>query len=164
MTGSSEEQLGDAIRIGGPVRGGRRYAAFTDWRVHYTFGAAVGAELVTVDVVIHMPRWLETRAAPASLRERWQRYLDALEEHEAGHKAIAVRAANTILTRLRQLGPGGERVALGRALAEEILEDARREELTYDLVTDHGGTDPRIGSGADGLGRAPPATTDEALS
>lgn len=145
VTGSTAEQLADAIRIGGPVRSGRRYAAFTDWRVHYAFGSEPGTELVSVEVVVHVPQWLETSVAPTSLKREWRLYLDALEEHEAGHKAIAVRAAEAILRGLRALASGPDRAALGRRVAEEILERARSEEISYDLETDHGEVDPRIG-------------------
>lgn len=133
---------------------GNRYAAFTDWEVtwHYQRRESenecrVERASVTLRVVITLPRWRNRESAPALLGEKWQRYLDALQVHEAGHLDFAVRAATEIRQQLVALEPlptCEELEARVNTTCEAILRSYWALETAYDSTTNHGVTQGAI--------------------
>ena len=139
VTGATREQIGTAIRVLGPKRGGRTYAAHTDWVIDWS------PKKVSVDVVMTLPRWLAA-TYPGELKSTWDAYVEGLLDHERGHREIAVRAAHAI----RDVEGRSDLHASADAMVEieRILEQARVEEREYDELTRHGEIDPRIGGSA----------------
>lgn len=131
---------------------GRRFDAFTDWRVRWLYRHASTAEQciltsfqTTVTIVTTLPRWSGNRV-DAALAQRWDRYLRALEEHEKGHAQIGARAAEAIQEELSKLQPHATCPDLEKAIesrAQALLEAAREDEAEYDRRTRNG-----IGQGA----------------
>lgn len=148
VVGSSIEQLRASIAALGPIRGGRRFGAFTDWEVAWRFeheacseGRRISAVVVEVRASMSLPRWLAPSNAAGELVAAWARYAAAIEEHERGHVAIAERAGATIQTSLLALPPLpslGLLRAAGRQAVDAALAQARTEELAYDHETNHG--------------------------
>jgi predicted secreted Zn-dependent protease len=148
VVGSSASQILDAMGLLGPIRGGVRYGAYTDWEVGWRLcpraveGGVVAADArVTVEVVVTLPRWQRPRSAPESLAQRWQRYLAALRRHEGGHVEIAEAAGRVVAERLAALAPAPSVAALelaARAAAELAAERLRRVERDFDATSRHG--------------------------
>jgi predicted secreted Zn-dependent protease len=148
VVGSTAQQLRTVLSALGPVRGGQRFGAFTDWEVAWRYRHSEAAEgrricEVTIDlsVRIAMPRWCPPRSAPAGLVAAWEAYVAAVELHEQGHVALAVDAGAAVRRRLLELPALGSSAALdaaARTAAEEALRDARERELAYDRETCHG--------------------------
>jgi predicted secreted Zn-dependent protease len=58
---------------------------------------------VSVNAQITLPRWTPPADTEPGLVTEWNRFLNALETHEAGHKDISAKAAKAIIARLRGL-------------------------------------------------------------
>lgn len=118
---------------------GERIHAYTEWRLRWWIpedGEGVclldQAE-VQLDVTVSLPRLVNTAAVPADVLERWQRYLAALEAHEAVHVRNAYRARGAMLRAIRQADCAG-----AEAVAEEAMAALRRRDEDYDRQTGHG--------------------------
>jgi len=87
----------------GLTRGPRGFAAYTAWRVdwRYTYAVSpsscrVSSSTVSVKVRFTYSLWSERGRGPAELRARWDRFLQRLRVHEAGHRLNGVRAGNEV--------------------------------------------------------------------
>ena len=150
VIGSTARQLRAVLWTLGPVRGSRRFGAFTDWEIAWRYrhtndhlGLQIHEASVHVRATITSPRWTPPRFAPSGLVAAWRDYAAAVETHEQGHVALAVEAADAIRTRLMALPPLPSKTALAeaaQAVAEEELRAARARETSYDQLTCHGVT------------------------
>lgn len=102
-------------------------------RISYSFNPA--------DSVMSLPRWTwpnVTAAQNGAMRD----FLDALRNHEMGHREIAERALRqqstiTVIARTRDHIQKAFESALARQLHDEYLQTVQTEK-TYDRVTGHG--------------------------
>jgi predicted secreted Zn-dependent protease len=146
VRGRSITELRADIRRLGPKIDGTSFVGETrspmrwSWRTESTGGGCLIREVtVFVNAQITLPRWTPPADADSSVVAEWNRFLTALEVHEAGHKDISARAGKAIIDRLR--GLSGSCATLGtRAndLAREIVNRAREEQRVYDATTRHG--------------------------
>lgn len=148
VVGFTAAQLRMVLAARGPVRAGRHFAAFTDWRVGWRYrvedqGQHCRIAEVAVDVSIQtvIPQWEPPRSAPASLVAGWDAFVSALELHERGHADIARGAGERVRTMLLTLPTFQAREALddaAAAAAQAALRDACAMDEKYDAETGHG--------------------------
>jgi len=147
VSGRTIAELRADIRRLGPKINGRGFVGETrspmrwSWRTESTGGGGCMIRDVTVSVnaQITLPRWAPPADVDSGVVAEWNRFLTALEVHEAGHKDISAKAGKAIIDRLR--GLLGSCAALGsRAndLAREIVGRAHEEQRVYDMTTRHG--------------------------
>jgi predicted secreted Zn-dependent protease len=111
------------------------------WRTESRGGGGCSIRDVTVIVnaQITLPRWRPPPDADSTVINEWNRFLTALELHEAGHKDISAKAGRAIIDRLRGLSAPctiiGSRAS---DLAREIVVRASEEQRAYDVSTRHG--------------------------
>lgn len=141
------QSLARALAHTSPIRHhGKIFHAYTTWRVSWQFHWNQEAEgtcrivrvATSLDTTIRLPR---LDGGSPSQRERFQRYLSALHEHELGHHRIGRQAALEIDQQLKSMPslPDCTRlVAAANRLAQHIVTRYQDEERTYDLVTVHG--------------------------
>lgn len=146
--GSLEQLKWQLDLRGGRDPSGRKINAATSWYVEWNYpyqkgagGCATGPVKTTVTVVTQLPKWNPPPNVGPDLIAKWERYLAKLEEHEKGHRDIALKAARAVAQSLQSLAPQSsceemERVA--DAEGKRILNMARDTERTYDETTDHG--------------------------
>jgi predicted secreted Zn-dependent protease len=150
IAGTKAGQLKRAMKRLGPREGGRRYFAYTEWELTWTYTldeAESGCRFASFDVraavTMTLPRWTPGDDASPELRERWDRFLSALETHERGHGRIATEAARSIEAAVATLEPSATCDRLEReaeATAMEKVERYRLRERQYDEETNHGRT------------------------
>lgn len=128
IEGDTEAELRTQLDAKGP----EGHDAYTTWHV-------------TTDVHINvtLPRWRGPVDENDALLRRWRRYLDALKEHESGHRETGFRAATDITQTLPTLPPlptceGADEAANGAARAAR--ERYRPLDTDYDGLTRHGAT------------------------
>src|SRR4051812_29961269 len=68
-----------------------------------TSSCAIKDVTVFVNAQILLPRWTPPADTEPGLYAEWQRFIAALETHEAGHKDISAKAARDLTERLRGL-------------------------------------------------------------
>jgi predicted secreted Zn-dependent protease len=147
VQGRTFAEVAASMRKGGPTIDGRSFVGETRspmawrWRIQSRSGASCTLRDVSVRVnaEITLPRWTPPADAEPGLVDEWNRFLTALELHEAGHKDITARAGREILDRLR--GESGSCALLNtRAndVARAIVARAMKEQQAYDVATRHG--------------------------
>lgn len=150
VVGATLRRLREVTSLLGPLREGRRHAAYTGWELRWSYAHRVSPEgwqtaavRVAVLVTRSLPRWSPVPSAEPGLAEAWARYLDALTLHERGHVALAAEAGRAVLAALRGMPPCATRDGLddlARETVHGLSERAREEERAYDALTDHGAT------------------------
>lgn len=145
VIGTTPRELAASIEALGPARGGRRFVAYTDWKIAWRYaaerrgdGVAVGACLVDVHALVTIPRWRPLRSVPDNLRERWARWIGAVRAHEQEHVLNAHRARAAVREAIAALTPATDRDALDdevHRVAVIAVEAARRADVDYDLET-----------------------------
>jgi predicted secreted Zn-dependent protease len=124
--------------------------ARTKWQVKWRYGLAQvpgGCRIHHVTTSVHvtfiMPRWKNGANGSPELRERWQKFVTALQIHEDGHRDHGIHAAQEIESVLAGLTPMRscrEMESAANSTANDIMEKYRKQDLYYDLLTIHGTT------------------------
>lgn len=97
---------------------------------------------VTLTIETHLPEWVRSGPVSPTLMEQWREFLKATEQHENGHRNIALHTAVAIAQSLAgEHGlVCGELGELANASARAQWELGNRHQLTYDAATRHGET------------------------
>lgn len=149
VTGTDSKAMWQSISANGPKGDdGRVFAGRTDWNLGYRYQTRfrdgqcrVSTVTTRLAVVMHMPRWQDEGRAPRALRDRWQRYVAALREHENGHRDNGVAATAEVQARVSDLPPQpdcGSFDAQARTVANEIVARYVERDREYDRRTEHG--------------------------
>lgn len=150
VEGDTASELRASLDARGPATpDGVRHDAYTSWFVTLRIptartdeGCVPGPVTATVRVTITLPRW-RGFADGDPLTARWRRHLDALKEHESGHRDNGFRAAAHITDLLPSLPARPtceEAEAEANQVALEVVERYRKQDVEYDQETHHGET------------------------
>ena len=112
-----------------------------EWHVQAegTSACAIHDPRVYVNAQILLPRWTPPADTEPGVFAEWNRFIAALETHEAGHKNISAKAGSDIVKQVSALS--GSCSAIGtRAndIARIVIERANIEQQQYDAETHHG--------------------------
>lgn len=128
----------------------RRFTGQTDWHIEWracfeqeATRCRIGGVTSTVNVTYTLPKWADRDAAPARLRERWDRYIAGLTVHEKGHGAVAHDVAREIESELVGLASAAGCDALNSAsvrVVDEVMTRGEARQRDYDRATVHGST------------------------
>lgn len=150
VAGSSAKALRQQMDAKGPLDGGKRFDAHTEWDIKWNYRyrpTASGCELTGVNVslsgTILLPRWVDSNDASSALVEKWNRYLAALRLHEEGHYAHGVGAAREIEALAKSFHGSGDCPAMTSEFndrAQSIIARYKALDVAYDRETDHGRT------------------------
>jgi predicted secreted Zn-dependent protease len=132
-------------------RDNRTLFGYTRWQVtwKYVFATregqcALSSFDVSVDVKTTLPQWIDREDADAELVDRWERFMDAFEEHERGHKRLGMEAATAVERRLVLVEPQPSCDELDHVVdeaAREVIGAYRETERRFDENTRHGKTE-----------------------
>lgn len=148
VTGLTLVQIRGSINRSRPQKAKPATDALTHWRVEWRYtvmptanGCRCSSFGTTTAITITMPRWTAPVGATPSTRNAWDRYIQALGQHEAGHAQLALAAAADLNKLAKGLGEQTDCVGLKEkinALGQAVLEDYRKREKAYDERTQHG--------------------------
>jgi predicted secreted Zn-dependent protease len=96
---------------------------------------------VGVKIVFTYPQWLKPDNPDSNLESKWTRYIEALKNHESGHRDIAIRAAQEIMDTLYNLAKTNNCIEQSQrvtTLGNNIIDKYKQEEIKYDNLTNHG--------------------------
>ena len=94
---------------------------------------------VSVNAQITLPRWTPPPDSEPGLATEWNRFIAALEKHEAGHKDISAKAGHDLVEQLRNLsGPCSQISMRANDIARVIVDRADEQQKAYDAATRHG--------------------------
>ena len=151
ITGSTADELRTQMdQLGYTDEFGHRWDAYTEWHVNWSYpysatsnNCTSGLVQVQTQITFIFPQWNAPESASQDLIDRWDTYMAALQEHEDGHKKIAIEAGYEILQAINALPayPScSELEQAADAVGEIILEQYRQQQATYDQNTEHGRT------------------------
>ncbi|HEX4575698.1 MAG TPA: DUF922 domain-containing protein [Gemmatimonadales bacterium] len=149
ITGSSVAALAEAMQRLGPRESGTPADALTEWELESSYregttagGCALRDVRVRLTITVTLPQWDRPTDAPARLILSWRRFLEHVQLHEAGHRAIAEQSARDLaaaLTALRGRVCDAVFDEAGRT-AKRVVERGRAQNRAYDVETAHGQT------------------------
>jgi predicted secreted Zn-dependent protease len=131
---------------------GKKYRGYTHWHVkaHYYYNSLVNTchidpqrISVVTDIQFILPQWQDQAKANAQVTAQWQKYYQALQLHENGHKNHGLQAANLILQRLLTFSAYSSCQELEQAAnhaIHEIIDRYAQADVDYDRRTGHGKT------------------------
>lgn len=125
------------LRERGPINDGKSFEARTDWRIRWRWkglpdgSCGTSNAVARLDLEITLPRL--TAAVTPDVAEKWDRYMSALVEHEAGHARIAADHLSAVEAAIRRSS-----CAEANAAGERELDVIRRRNRQYDVYTRHG--------------------------
>jgi hypothetical protein len=111
------------------------------WRTESTRSGscAIRDVMVVINAQITLPRWVPPANADTMVVNEWNRFLTALEVHEAGHKDISAKAGKAIIDRLRNISsPCALLNNRANDIARDIVTKQMEEQRAYDATTRHG--------------------------
>ncbi|WP_062265007.1 DUF922 domain-containing Zn-dependent protease [Endozoicomonas arenosclerae] len=149
VQGSSPYELRQQLNERSPViDDGERFDASTKWDVRWHFEWAeannqcrIKAVTSRLEVKFTLPEWINRDSARKRLREKWDRYFTALQEHESGHKAFGFEAATEIEQAIASMKPETSCQKLEKKaneLGDSIINQYVEKEIKYDRITRHG--------------------------
>lgn len=113
------------------------------WRIENVRGSGCSIRdvRVTVNAQVTLPRWTPPPDTEPGVLAAWNRFLAALETHEAGHKDISAKAGSEIVSRVGDISALCADIGnRANAVARRILDRASDDQRTYDATTRHGAT------------------------
>jgi predicted secreted Zn-dependent protease len=150
IKGATLRELQSQISQLGPLSEteGERFAANTDWYVHWSYRynnqnnrCSVQSIDSRVDIVFTLPQWDIPATAPQSLVDTWNQYMTAINLHEEGHKENGVEAGTQILQKLKQLPSYSSCKRLQTVVngeIQKIITYHNQQDISYDQTTQHG--------------------------
>src|SRR5215207_3857675 len=132
--GRSVTELRADMRRLGPKLDGTSFVGETRSPMRWTWrtesAGAASCTIRDVSVFVHaqitLPRWTPPADTEPNLLAEWNRFISALETHEAGHKDISAKAGKVIINRLRGLSaPCSMLATRANDLARDIVNRAR---------------------------------------
>lgn len=147
ISGNTLDAVWDSILANRPDELGEfiALAAFTyTWRYNYgsldDAACTVSTPSVEINIVVTLPRLLETKKVPREIREFWANFYPALEEHEYNHVEDFRRVGELIPSALSEVTtPDCDTIeAAANAVGDEFVAIAQRLADEYDERTEHG--------------------------
>lgn len=130
---------------------GRITHGLTHWRLRFDHDlvpmSGGGCQVRRLDLIVKLVVMLPELPEQTGRERERERYLGALEAHEAGHVRIVRDVTAERVRELPDLPDDGNCRDLQRHLAEaleEIREAVRVENRRYDEITDHGRAPPEV--------------------
>ena len=149
IKGLNAQELRLEMNRKGPAgAGGRRFDAYTDWRVNWEYRwwetpteCRITAVTTRVRVTFTLPEWVQYDRGSHELQQKWDHYYETLFAHERGHRDFGLRAARDIEKVIWDMGRRETCAQLEKdanAAAQTTLNHYIRLEKQYDIETQHG--------------------------
>ena len=159
VIGADHASIMAALRRQGPRDGSGAWAGSLAWTFNWSYQPVMDGGTCRVDSAsIHLrltytlPRLASDVEPSPVVREAWERFQAGLRDHEDGHAALAVEAANALVHDV-EAAPAASSCAELRTVVETTVQAGlarhERAQVAYDRQTRHGGTQGATFSYAD---------------
>jgi predicted secreted Zn-dependent protease len=105
------------------------------WKGYGTNQCDLSSAKVTYSIQVIMPRWTPPENANPELVARWNKYIQALNEHEKGHVDYVIAHYQSVREAIL-----GAICSTADAAAKAALDPIRQHDVEYDAETKHGAT------------------------
>jgi len=155
VTGSTVNEIRNQLNQRGVLHSnGKRYDGYTNWYVNWNYRyqtqgnrCRMESANVRTDVQITLPRWNNSSPVSLALRNKWNRYIQALELHENGHKQNGIDAGEEVLKTLLSMSayPSCQKLGVAaNAAAHSVINKYNQRDIEYDRATQYGVTQGAI--------------------
>jgi predicted secreted Zn-dependent protease len=131
------------------ANGPKGFHGLASWDISYQYTTKPVGNMCRFDTIrlrvqgeILMPKWTDEDAAPPSLRQRWQDYYAALQQHEEGHVQHGNELAALIQEKFMGYGDMvcGQAKAIAQSEFDRLYNNLKNRDKEYDQRTQHGAT------------------------
>lgn len=144
--GQDGTELREAMNQNGPFdHSGVRRDAFTAWYIHWNWPSTDGKPDFRkarsfCDVTITLPRWEPGDGVNSGLVNKWEEFIQRLEQHEARHLGFASQIYPKIPEAVKKAARKNRDLDSQQAndIAQEFLTRLRRMDREYDSETGNG--------------------------
>lgn len=141
VTGKTPAAIRDSMNLLRPtdLNDGAKVDALNRWSFSWSYprdadGACMLAQAeLEFQAEVRLPRLADPAVVPESVRQRWQRYMTALEAHEAAHVRHAFEGRASVLEALRNAD-----CATATDAGRSAIAQLTRWDVEYDRRTRHG--------------------------
>lgn len=111
---STKPEVIRELRLNSPRHGanGRYALGLTEWSIHWQydirsqlFECRIVEFTPTVNIVIHLPYWVNKHNADTDLQRKWDDFVRTISDHEDVHKLYAIEAAKELKREAENLKP-----------------------------------------------------------
>lgn len=147
VEGGEAHEMGVSMAENAPRQHGVPAFGLTRWSLSWRFDVRrfagtcrIVSPHVTSELEIVLPRWSAGAPTRTPLVLRWELFLDALTEHELGHRRLVLEAGREIAERLRRTSAPTCAMARQQAdrAARQVVEDYDHRNRLYDQATGGG--------------------------
>lgn len=140
IRGGTPQELSRQIDTLGPVdRGGHR-EAMSSWTVNWTWppgehgGGAYDKAEVSYQIVLNLPAWERPAQVDQATVTSWERYANALYQHEMDRVNLIEQGIPRILDAIRQAGRAGGKISVAdiNSAANRVVREIRSGEEQKD--------------------------------
>lgn len=142
ISGSTERELRAQLDVLGPVGSDNyRWDAYTSWFIRWNwpgYGSSacnLSEVSVTYNNEVIFPRWTTSENTSSEMIANWERFTQALAEHEKGHVDIVISSIQSVKDAIM-----GATCDTADAAAQAALISIRQQDASYDETTGHGAT------------------------
>lgn len=112
IVGNTAQDLRREMDQKGPGgKNGKSFDAYTAWYVNWNYRwwesrdtCRITSVSTKLSVTFTLPAWQNYASADARLQQQWDRYYNALYEHEKGHRGFGIQAAREIERAILDVG------------------------------------------------------------
>lgn len=152
VKGKTAEELRAHMNRLGPLDplSNRRYDAYTAWNVQWRYRTVnknnrcyLHSPTVNTSITMTLPQWNLSANTSGQLKQKWSTYIQALLNHENGHKQHGISAGEEILQLLRQINSYSSCQSLQQAANQtghDIISKYSQKDIIYDQKTRYGAT------------------------
>ena len=146
--GTTDSDLYEQMSEKGPTDEYGKHFAYCKWKVSWNYKnnkangqCAVSKPYVKAEITYTYPQWDMPDNILPPLREKWTKYIQSVEEHEAGHKENGLKAANEIFDNMQSFSAYPDCRQLEEYVNNtnmQVIEKYSQEDLSYDQLTQSG--------------------------
>ena len=148
----NKQDLGKALDQKSPIIfNGKKYRGYTQWQVNWNYrwwetanSCKITTVKTTLTVTYTLPRIPDNHRVDAETRQSFNRYWQALFNHEQNHKNSGLFAAREIEKALLNLAafPTCQQLqTTANQIGNNFIQKYRQRDIEYDRLTDHGLTE-----------------------
>ncbi len=146
VRGTTPEEMQATMLANAPMSDGRRVRGRTSWNVRWRYqirrqggGCSVEDPRVSLEMIVDLPRWLDSASASDSLVTAWREFYDALHAHEKRHAQISLEGANAVREALSRVqGSCSTLQDVANREGRAVIDRYRRLNREFDEETRHG--------------------------
>lgn len=149
ISGKTAAEIGKSLYENSPIiQNGKKYHAYTKWYVKWNFywqkspnSCQITSFKTSLDVEYTLPKLISYAYLSPSVKQKWDKYYQALIKHEQNHKNFGLNAVRDIEKYLLNMNKREKCTQLEKEVNQmgyKIINQYAEQEKKYDRITNYG--------------------------